>query len=248
MTGCDDLRELLPGFAYGELEASEAAVVAAHLSACPGCRLVAETLGFVAGGTAALGALEPPEELVSEIGINHCRRWLGLLFAAVDRELPDDQLERLLTHLEGCPSCRRTWADLTLMHQVGAALTPPPGLVERSASHLRWRLPRRVLGLRTATAAAYLLAVLTSLLVGNPVSLARYQAGQAVDQVSSTIHSEVTEATASGQGELKVMLYRVWRWGSRQADAVKQLLPGSHDNEAPESSNTTPDTRQGGTS
>lgn len=248
MTRCDELRELLPGYAYGELEPGAAAAVRDHLSDCPECRRLVEVLGFVAVEANALGDLDPPHELVDEIGLNHCRRWLALLFAAVDRELPEDQLERLLSHLEACSSCRRSWADLTLMHQVGEALIPPQGLVERSSSPSRWRLPRRVLGMRTATAAAYLLAVLTSLLVGNPVSLARYQAGQAVDQVASSIHTEVTEATSSGQGELKVMLYRVWRWGSRQAEAIKQLLPGNHESESPDSSNTTPDTRQGGTS
>ncbi len=248
MTACDALRELLPAYAFGELEATEAATVRKHLAGCATCRELVETLSFIAGGTTPLGDLEAPDTLVDEIALNPCRRWLGLLFAAVDHDLPEEQLERLLSHLEGCPACRRTWADLTLMHQVGEALTPPPGLVERSGSPTRWRLPRRVLGVRTATAAAYLLAVLTSLLVGNPVSLARYQASQAVDHVATTIHTEVTEAADSGQGELKVMLYRAWRWGTRQAEAIKHLLPGSQDKHESNSANTAPDSRQGGTS
>lgn len=248
MTRCDELRELLPSFAYGELGPEEAAVVIEHLDGCPECRAMVEALGYVAGGAGQLRSLTPPDGLALEIGANPCRRWLRLLFAAVDHELPEDQLERLLSHLEGCPACRSSWADLTLIHQVGEALIPPPGLAERSATPTRWRLPRRVLGVRTATAAAYLLAVLTSLLVGNPVSLARYQASQAVGQMTSTIHTEVAEAASSGQGELKIMLYRVWRWGSRQADALKHLLPGESHEETSNTTKTPPEPRQGGTS
>ena len=59
------------------------------------------------------------------------------------------------------------------MHQVGEAVEPSEYLLTRCINS-RERKPKvtPILNRRLATAAAYLLAVMTSLIVGNPVTLA----------------------------------------------------------------------------
>jgi hypothetical protein len=72
-----------------------------------------------------MAAVEPSPRLRDALTASPCRCWLGLLFRAVDRELDEGGLTRLLAHLESCDSCRRAWGDLALIHQVGEALVPP---------------------------------------------------------------------------------------------------------------------------
>ena len=149
-------------------------------------------------------------------------------FQAVDHEISPRNLERLLSHLESCPSCRRTWQDLTLMHQVGEAMEPSQYLL-KSCINARERKPKTtpILNRRLATAAAYLLAVLTSLIVGNPVTLARSQAVPAVERVAEVVTNEVTEVAQQGRGEVRVMMWRVWKWGENKVETVRSYLTGN---------------------
>ncbi len=140
----------------------------------------------------------------------------------------DRNLERLLSHLESCPSCRRTWQDLTLMHQIGEAMEPSQYLLTRCINS-RERKPKvtPILNRRLATAAAYLLAVMTSLIVGNPVTLARSQAVPAVERVAEVVTTEVAEAAQQGRGEVRVMMWRVWKWGENKVETVRSYLTGN---------------------
>jgi hypothetical protein len=213
--------------------------VRSHLESCRDCAELAETMAEISAAGAGLDWLEPPDSLQDELSSSPCRLWLGLLFQAVDREISQRNLKRLLGHLEGCPSCREAWQDLTLIHQVGEAMEPPANL---TAKCINVRIQRpgapRILSRRLATAAAYLLAVMTSLVIGNPVTLARTQAAPAVERVAQTISQEVSGVAQQGRGEARVMLWRLWKWGERKAEAVREFVTGddSTDNATAESS------------
>jgi predicted anti-sigma-YlaC factor YlaD len=228
MLSCTDVRDLLSLYLDGELEEEKACAVRNHLAECSECTELAETMELVADTGAVLAGLVPPDHLAGDLQASPCRRWMGLLFQAVDREISQHNLERLLTHLEACPSCRRAWQDLTLIHQVSEAMEPPPHLVNLCI-RAREKRPgmRPILNRRMATAAAYVLAVLTSLIIGNPVTLARSQAGTTVGRVVDVVSTEVSEAAEEGRGEARIMLWRVWKWGERKVEAVRDLVSKS---------------------
>ncbi len=231
MLSCTDVRDLLSLYLDGELEEGKACAVRDHLADCSECTELAETMELITGAGAALAGVEPPDYLADDLQASPCRRWMGLLFQAVDREISQHNLERLLTHLEACPSCRRAWQDLTLIHQVSEAMEPPPHLVNLCI-RAREKRPsvRPILNRRLATAAAYLLAVLTSLIIGNPVTLARSQAGTTVGRVVDVVSTEVSEAAEEGRGEARIMLWRVWKWGESKVEAVRDFVSKSDEN------------------
>jgi predicted anti-sigma-YlaC factor YlaD len=228
MSGCTDVRDLLSAFLEGELEDDRKLAVREHLEDCEDCAGILETLESIADVGATLEALEPPEHLMADLASSPCTRWLGLLFQAVDHEISQHNLERLLTHLEACPSCRRTWQDLTLIHQVSKAIEPSQYLLKRCIA-AREKPPqlRPILNRRMATAAAYFLAVLTSLVIGNPVTLARSGAGDAVERVAQVVSTEVSDVAAHGRGEARIMLWRLWKWGERKVEAVREFIGGN---------------------
>jgi predicted anti-sigma-YlaC factor YlaD len=247
MSGCTDIRDLLSLYVEGELEEERAVNVRDHLAGCEDCAGILETLESIVGAGSALDDLEPPDHLLSDLASSPCTRWLGLLFQAVDREISQHNLERLLTHLEACPSCRRTWQDLTLVHQVSDAMEPSQYLLKRCIAAREKRPEARpLLNRRMATAAAYFLAVLTSLVIGNPVTLARSGAGEAVGRVADVVSTEVSDVAEQGRGEARIMLWRVWKWGERKVEAVRDLV--SRDEKADEPENDSNAAEQGVTS
>lgn len=227
MDRCTEVRDLLSLHLEGELEEAQRAFVDEHLATCSECAELAESVAEIIGAGAALDDLEPPSGLATDLAASPCRLWLGLLFQAVDHEISQRNLERLLTHLEGCPSCRHTWQDLTLIHQVGEAMEPSQYLLKRCIN-ARIRRPKvaPILNRRLATAAAYLLAVVTSLIVGNPVTLARSRAVPAVERVAEVVTTEVAEVAEQGRGEVRVMMWRAWKWGEDKAEAIRAYFTG----------------------
>jgi predicted anti-sigma-YlaC factor YlaD len=246
---CADFRELLSLNLEGELDGARADEVREHLATCTECAELSETMAEIMGCGAAMAALEPPETLAADLAESPCRLWLGLLFQAVDHEISQRNLERLLSHLESCPSCRRTWQDMTLMHQVGEAIKPSEYLVKRCIN-ARDRKPKSapILNRRLATAAAYLLAVMTSLIVGNPVTLARSQAVPAVERVAEVVTTEVAEVAQQGRGEVRVMLWRVWKWGENKVDTVRSYITGDEKTTADDDNAADADANEGATS
>ncbi len=164
--------------------------------------------------------LSPPSHLDDEISSSPCRRWLGLLFSAVDREISEPNLDRLFRHLEACEGCRRAWADLSLIHQISDAIEPPQHLLALCVRPRRRQTTHSILGRRTATAAAYALAILASLVLGNPVSLARHEAAETVQKVSAAVGADLDGVARTSRGEARVMLWRALTLGRRAADAV----------------------------
>ncbi len=222
---CSELRTRLALLLEDELAAAESRALAEHLDGCAGCRELADLMGSLrAAGQAAGAALVPPARLRARLAGSPCERWLALMFQAVDHELPADGLGRLVDHLESCPSCHRAWDDLTLIHQVGAALVPRDGLASACATVRRRPPHRQILGRRTAIAAAYVLAVLTSLAIGNPVTTARMPATAAVHTMAAGLSANFEEVAADSRGEVKVMLWRAGRWVERQVERARELL------------------------
>jgi predicted anti-sigma-YlaC factor YlaD len=242
MSGCTQIRELLSLYLEDELESGQSEIVRSHLESCRDCGELVETMCEITAAGAALEGLEPPGSLQDELTSSPCRLWLGLLFLAVDREISQRNLKRLLSHLEGCPSCREAWQDLTLIHQVGEAMEPPANLTAKCIN-VRIKRPGapRILNRRLATAAAYLLAVMTSLVIGNPVTLARTQAAPAVERVAQTISQEVSGVAQQGRGEARVMLWRLWKWGERKAEAVRDFVTGDESTEEASADDATAD-------
>lgn len=247
MSGCTDIRDLFSLYLDGELEEEQATTVQQHLSECEDCAGILETLEGIVDTGSALDELDPPDNLFTDLASSPCTRWLGLLYQAVDREITQHNLERLLSHLEACPSCRRTWQDLTLIHQVSDAMDPSQYLLKRCIAAREKRPEARpLLNRRMATAAAYFLAVLTSLVIGNPVTLARSGAGEAVGRVAEAVTTEVSGVAESGRGEARIVLWRVWKWGERKVEAVRDFV--SKDEKETESADESSAAEQGVTS
>jgi predicted anti-sigma-YlaC factor YlaD len=221
MSACTEIRERFSAYLEGDLEAGEITTVENHLEECSECRETLDSLRDILEISSVLADLQPPAQLKAEVADSPCRRWLGLLFSAIDREISEANLDRLFQHLEDCPSCRSAWGDLSLIHQVSDALEPPHHLLARCLRPRRPFSARKVLGKRTATAAAYSLALLASLAIGNPVTLARYEASTPIQQVSALFENGVSGATQTGRSEARVMLWRALNLGQRAVDAAR---------------------------
>lgn len=233
MTGCTDLRELFAPVLDGDADDAEVERVRAHLAECADCAELFEAMRMVIGAGDFLESVDPPPQLGDEIASSPCRRWLGLLFQAVDRDISKHNLDRLLGHLDGCESCREVWLDLTLVHQVGEAMKPPNHLLQRCI-RVRDAVARiAVLPRRTATAAAYILALAASLAIGNPTIIAQDLHSVASEGVSRAA-SSVSEVAADGRGEARVALWRAMRWGETKIDAIRGWVDRVLDDDNPD--------------
>jgi hypothetical protein len=130
---CDEVRERLPWFARGTLAADERAAVAAHLSACDGCRAeLADTRRAF-----WIASRHLPAELLADYGA-------GLPLG----DWPRDLIE---SHLAHCVPCRE---DLALDEVlVAPAPTFPP---RRPAAASTWRALSLAAALVAAVAAGWL--------------------------------------------------------------------------------------------
>lgn len=230
MSTCIEIRDLFGAVLEHEAGEAEVERVQAHVAECSECAELFDAMALVMSAGEIMAEVEPPAHISAEIAASPCRRWLGLLYQAVDREISQHNLDRLLTHLEECPTCRQAWHDLTLIHQVSDAMEPPNHLVSaciqvRNAVSRITILPRR-----TATAAAYVLALLATLAIGNPVILAQEMQTVAVERVSRAA-SGVSEVAAGGRGEIRVALWRTMQWGEDKIDAVRGWVDGLRGNE-----------------
>jgi predicted anti-sigma-YlaC factor YlaD len=223
MTDCARFRELLAAAGDDDAATSVAVGLEAHLAQCSDCRALSEALALVAEAGSSVADLEPPASLAAAV-CGPCRPWRTLLFRALDHDLDDATLDRLLDHLEGCEACASLWADLTLVRQASECLVPPPHLLHRCVWGVKGRRPMPVLGRRAAIAVAYALTVVATLVVGNPVTLARNPAAETLRNLVGTFRHELTAASADGRGELRVALWRAWTWTSSTADAARELI------------------------
>jgi predicted anti-sigma-YlaC factor YlaD len=217
---CSDIRDLFGPALENEAGPVEIEQVHSHVAECSECAELFDAMKLVIGAGDFMEDVEPPPHLEEDLSSTPCRRWLGLLYQAVDREISPANLDRLLTHLEDCPTCRQVWHDLTLVHQVGEAMVPPNHLLSKciSVRDAIARIP--ILGRRTATAAAYILALVTSLAIGNPTIIAQDFQAVAAEKVSRAA-SGVSEVAADGRGEFRVLMWRAMQWGEQRIDTVR---------------------------
>jgi predicted anti-sigma-YlaC factor YlaD len=220
VSSCIELRDLFAAVLEREAGQADVERVEAHLESCAECAELYDAMAMVVGAGDVMAEVEPPPHIGEEISSSPCRRWLGLLFQAVDREISEHNLERLLTHLESCPSCRRVWHDLTLIHQVSDVMEPPRHLIDRCIRVRNAVAKIAVLPRRTATAAAYVLALLASLAIGNPTIIAQDLQAAAAEKVSRAADG-VSAVAADGRGEARVALWRALKWGERKIDAIQ---------------------------
>jgi hypothetical protein len=178
MKACDELLDRLESAGPAELPAE----LAAHAQVCDDCRqAVARAQGLEEGGHAVRG-LRAPAELVNRIkGMRRlplaCESALELTSAALDGDLGPAGREELVNHMHGCESCQAFWEAMATLQEVGRLTPVGARLRARLAIHPRRRVDVRrrgsIFDLRLATAAAYLIAAMTVVLVGNPASIAR---------------------------------------------------------------------------
>ncbi len=220
MKSCENWREGFEEALHGGVDS--VAGLREHLEICEDCRDLYQEYSGLFGDSPWLGELPAPSGLQTAVSDSPCTRWLRRLFQAVDRELGEEELGDLFEHLEGCEDCRRVWVDLSLIHQLGEAMEAPEGLLQLCLRHEAPRVSRPVLGRKTASAAAYFLAVLASLIIGNPVTFARYnQASATVQQIRKVVSPEVSAVARSGRGEFRVMLWRCLRWGEERLNSIE---------------------------
>lgn len=222
MNRCSEIRLVLDQWLEGTLDDATAAGVEQHLATCASCHDEADVLRLLLTTSADVRALEPPAGLEATIASSTCQRWQTLMFQALDNLLPDDALERVIEHMDRCPDCRRVWTDLTLVRQAGEALKPPAELAQRCVSVRRHRR-RPPVGLRTAAAAALVLAVLTSFLLGNLMTN-----GPSSEQVLHTAVGEsVTQVADTDVSNLRLLVWQAWHWIGRQLDAAGTFFTGT---------------------
>jgi len=248
MNDCTDIRDLFAAVLENEATETEAERVRSHVEGCSECAEFFDAMSMIISTGDVMVEIEPPPLMGKELSANPCRRWLGLLHQAVDREISSTNLDRLLPHLESCESCRQAWHDLTLIHQVGEAMRPPNHLLDRCV-RIREAVARiTILPRRTATAAAYFLALLASLAIGNPTIIAQDLQTVATEKVTKAA-SGVSEVAAEGRGEARVALWRAMRWGEHKIDAVRGWIDGLRNNDDDTGDSTTaPETNPQGES
>ncbi len=233
MNTCEHIRNAMTAHLDGELIAADEDRFLAHIESCVECAETLEAMEMITGAGSLLEDIHPSPVVIDTLTGFSCSRWLNLLFSAVDRDIEEENLERLLAHLEDCEGCRHTWNDMTLVRQLSLALTPPLGLKKRCTQLRKPVTKTSIMGKRTAVAAAYFLAVLTSLVIGNPVILARNPAAHSVLNAVENVSTGVEVVTSSSKGEFRVMLGRAWHWGSQKASSLHEAIQNiTNDNDS----------------
>jgi len=161
--------------------------LAAHVAECQDCRLAVERSRGLGEGGRLVRAARAPDSLKARLKAlprlkPECERAQDLLNSALDDTLDDAGRGELMEHLHACASCMATWEAFATLREVGAATRPAPRVRAALAIHPRLRIqarrPARRFDLRLATAAAYLLAALTVMLLSNPATVARASSAQ----------------------------------------------------------------------
>lgn len=231
MRPCDELLDFLETGDPGELPAA----LAHHADGCAACREALDRLRGLAEGAAVMAGLHAPPELVERLRrmprlAAECERAQDLLAEALDGELDEPARRELMGHLHGCAACRTTWEAFATLREVGRdtrararlraiAALPPSQRIEG-----RRRLA--VFDLRLATAAAYLLAALTVMLIGNPASFAR-ATGANVDRATFYARAAVENRLQGLAGDALDTLTDGAAWASRVALGAWETLKGA---------------------
>jgi len=231
MRACDELLDFLE---TGD-PAGLPAPLAHHAEECAGCRDALDRLRGLADGAAVMAGLHAPPELVERLRRMprlpaDCERAQDLLAEALDGALDEPARRELMGHLHGCAACRTTWEAFATLREVGrdtrarARLRAVAALPPRQRIEGRRRLA--FFDLRLATAAAYVLAALTVMLIGNPASFAR-ATGANVDRATFYARAAVENRLEGLAGDAFDRLTDGAAWASRVALGAWDTLKGA---------------------
>jgi predicted anti-sigma-YlaC factor YlaD len=231
MKPCDALLDRLDAALSGSLPVE----LAEHLEGCSSCQLAVERARALAEGGQALHSARAPEALKRRLKSlprlkPACEQAIDLLGAALDGEIPDEERGQLVEHMHACPACRAVWESFATLREVGngtrvsarfrAALVLPA----RQRIELR-RQQRRFFDLRLATAAAYLLAALTVVLLSNPATVAR-ASSEGMDKAAVYARAAVENRVSSYSGQIKDGLASAEGWTRDRAVGVWNVARG----------------------
>lgn len=239
MNPCDALLDRLDAALSGALPAE----LADHLEGCSTCQLAVERArGLAEGGRTLLSARAPEalkQRLKSLARLNPaCEQAIDSMGAALDGEIPEDERAQLIEHLHACPACMAVWESFATLREVGggtrvsprfrAALALPP----RQWIELR-RRQRRFFDLRLATAAAYLLAAVTVVLISNPATVAR-ASSEGMDKAAVYARAAVQNRVSSYSERIKDALVSTEGWARERAldawDSARAIFGGKRAN------------------
>jgi len=202
-----------------------------HLADCPDCQLAVERARGLAEGVRVLGSLRAPESLKRRIKAlprlgPACEQAIERLGAALEGGLPEEERSALMEHMHSCPSCQAVWEAFATLRDVGASTRASARLRAAVALPPWHRLEARqrrgrFFDLRLATAAAYLLAALTVMMLSNPATVAREStdrmdraatyATAAVQNRFESYSERVTHAAAVAQGWVREHAKQAWQ-------------------------------------
>jgi len=252
MRNCDELLDFLETGDPGELPES----LARHAEGCDACREALDRVRGLAEGAAALAAVHAPPELVERLRRMprlpvECERAQDLLAEALDGELDEPARRELMGHLHSCTACRAAWEAFATLRAVGhdtragARLRAVAALPPRQRIEGRRRLA--FFDLRLATAAAYLLAALTVMLIGNPASFAR-ATGANVDRATFYARAAVENRLQGLAGDALDALTDGAAWAARVTLGAWDTLKGAFGaDENPKTRNRVETSENGGT-
>ena len=227
MRPCDSVLDQLDAAVAGALPAD----LARHVADCPDCRLAIERARGLAEGGRALGSVRAPDSLKKRIKalprlVPACEQAIERLGSALEGGLPEEERSALMDHLHACPSCQAVWEAFATLREVGAStrasgrLRAAVALPPRNRVQAR-RQRGRFFDLRLATAAAYLLAALTVMMLSNPATVARTSsdgmdraatyATAAVQNRFESYSERVVNAAAVAQGWVLEHARQAWR-------------------------------------
>lgn len=249
MRPCDNVLEQLDAAVNGTLPDE----LAAHLADCATCQASVERALGLGEGARILGRTRAPATLIARLKTlprlaPACEEALILVDAALAGDLEPEGQDTLLHHLHSCDRCRVAWEAFATLREVGLATGASAKLRARLSVPARLRVearrPHARANLRLATAAAYLVAAFTVLLVGDPARLAR----------ASSDRVEKASLYARAAVENRLQAYGRWAgeevgvaasWLGKQAKDVwataEGLLTGRGENRA-----STDTVREGG--
>lgn len=214
--------------------------LASHAEQCDACAAALDRAAGLGDGAARVRALHAPAELVQRLKAlplvaPACERAIEGIFSAMDGDLAAPDRPELLAHLRGCESCRRVWEAFATLRELGQRTVVGPRLRARLAlhpsRHVSIRRQHRFFDLRLATAAAYLLAATTVLLVGDPGRVARASNAQ-MDRASVYARAAVENRFYSYSRRALASLSIAEGWTSGHAEklwkGVRGMFGGGH--------------------
>jgi hypothetical protein len=243
MRQCEALLDLLDAAVAGTLPAE----LAEHLAGCPDCQVAVERArGLMLDPVHAPASLKQRIKTMPRLA-PACEQAIELLGVALEGELSEDDRGTLMGHIHDCAVCKAVWEAFATLREVGTSVRAPgrlrAALAVPATRRVEMRRRARFFDLRLATAAAYLLAALTVVLLSSPATVARASsagmdkaavyARAAVENRVSSYSERMKDALASAEGWARERAGGVWNsargiFGGKRANpkATSRVLDG----------------------